>query len=62
MAVKQAKLEFDAASNAAKVASLVRQRDKAKADVELWKGRLDRMERGETADADEPQTHRQEIM
>jgi len=42
--VKQAKLEFDDASNAAKVASLARQRDKAKADVDLWKRRLDRME------------------
>jgi len=42
--VKQAKLEFDQASNAAKVASLARQRDKAKADVERWKNRLERME------------------
>jgi len=42
--VKQAKLEFDQASNAAKVASLARQRDKAKADVERWNHRLERME------------------
>ena len=44
MFVKQAKLEFDEASNAAKVASLTRQRDKAKADVDLWKRRLEHME------------------
>ena len=42
--VKQAKLEFDQASNAAKVASLTRQRDKAEADVERWKRRLGQME------------------
>jgi len=44
LAVKVAKLEFNQASNAAKVASMARQRDKAKADVEIWKRRLERME------------------
>jgi len=44
MSVKQAKLEFNVASNAAKVASLTRQRDKAKADVDRWKRRLEHME------------------
>jgi multidrug efflux pump subunit AcrA (membrane-fusion protein) len=44
LAVKVAKLEFNQASNAAKVASMARLRDKAKADVEIWKRRLERME------------------
>jgi HlyD family secretion protein len=44
MSVKKAKLEFDEASNAAKVASLARQRDKAKTDVDRWQSRLERME------------------
>src|SRR5882724_9839985 len=44
LSVKQAKLAFDEASNVAKVASFSRQREKAKADVELWKRRLERME------------------
>src|SRR5262245_29048724 len=44
LSVKRAKLEFNQASNAAKVASLTRLRDKAKADVDLWKRRLERME------------------
>jgi HlyD family secretion protein len=44
LVVKRAKLEFNQASNEAKVASLTRLRDKAKADVDLWKRRLERME------------------
>ncbi|HZO54599.1 MAG TPA: HlyD family efflux transporter periplasmic adaptor subunit [Bryobacteraceae bacterium] len=44
LAVQTAKLKFNEASNAAKVASLKRQRDKAADDVELAKGRLGRME------------------
>jgi HlyD family secretion protein len=44
LAVQQAKLNFDAASSAAKIASLKRQRDKAAADVELAARRLEHME------------------
>jgi multidrug efflux pump subunit AcrA (membrane-fusion protein) len=44
LAVQTAKLKFNEASNAAKVASLKRQRDKAADDVELARGRLGRME------------------
>src|SRR5205807_3415263 len=44
LAVAQAKLNFDSASSAAKIASLKRQRDKAAADVELAGHRLERME------------------
>jgi multidrug efflux pump subunit AcrA (membrane-fusion protein) len=44
LAVEQAKLNFDVASNEAKIASLKRQRDKAAADVELAGKRVDRME------------------
>src|SRR5262249_420813 len=42
--VKQAKLEFDGASNAAKSAAFIHQGDNATAEVDLWKRRLDRME------------------
>lgn len=44
LAVAQAKLNLDSASGAAKIASLQRQRDKAAADVELARTRLERME------------------
>jgi HlyD family secretion protein len=43
-AVQQAKMNFNKASSAAKVAQLKRQRDKAAADVDLNKRRLARME------------------
>lgn len=44
MAVQNAKLNFNAASNDAKIASLRRQRDKASDDVEISTARLKRME------------------
>jgi len=42
--VQQAKLKFNEASSGAKIASIRRQRDKAEADVEITKMRLERME------------------
>ena len=42
--VQQAKVKFNEASSGAKIASIQRQRDKAKADVEITKVRLARME------------------
>jgi HlyD family secretion protein len=42
--VQQAKLKFNEASSGAKIASIRRQRDKAVADVEITKMRLERME------------------
>ena len=42
--VQQAKLKFNEASSGAKIASIRRQRDKALADVEITKRRLERME------------------
>jgi len=44
LAVQRAKLNFNGASNAAKIASLARQRDKARDDMELSQARLKRME------------------
>jgi multidrug efflux pump subunit AcrA (membrane-fusion protein) len=44
VAVQQAKLNFNSASNAAKIASLERQRDKARDDVEISESRVKRME------------------